>query len=48
MEPKPNFLEQCPSAMSSPYGCHTLNFCGADSAECITHAVSFVGTVQDI
>ena len=41
-------IEQCPTALFSPCGCHTLNLCGADSAECIPDAITFFGTVQSV
>ncbi|CAL4068470.1 unnamed protein product [Meganyctiphanes norvegica] len=33
--------EQCSTAMFSPCGCHTLNLCGNDAAECVPEAITF-------
>ena len=41
-------LEQCPMAILSPCGCHTLNLCGNDAAECLPEAITYFGTVQTI
>ena len=38
--------EQYPTATFSPYGCHTLNLCGYDAAECIPEAITYFGTTQ--
>ena len=35
-------------AIFSPCGCHTLNLCGNDAAECLPEAVKYFGTVQTI
>ena len=40
--------EQYPSAIFSPCGCHTLNLCGNDAAECIPEAITYFGTIQTI
>ena len=40
--------EQCPTAIFSPCGCHTLNLCGNDAAECIPEAITYFGTIQTI
>ena len=32
--------EQNPTAIFSPCGCHTLNLCGNDAAECIPEAIT--------
>ena len=42
---KAKILEQCPEAIFSPCGCHTLNLCGNDAAECIPEAITYFGTV---
>ena len=31
-----------------PCGCHTLNLCGTDSAECCLEAITLFGTIQSI
>ena len=41
-------LEMCPAAIFSPCGCHTLNLCGNDAAECIPESITFFGTLQTI
>ena len=33
-------------AILSPCGCHTLNLCGTDSAECCPEAITLFGTIQ--
>ena len=40
--------EQYSIAMFSPCGCHTLNLCGYDAAECIPEAITYFGTTQNI
>ena len=40
--------EQCPTAIFSPCGCHTLNLCGNDAAECVPEATTYFGTIQTI
>ena len=40
--------EQYPTVIFSPCGCHTLNLCSNDAAECIPEANTFFGTVQTI
>lgn len=40
--------EQCVTALFSPCGCHTLNFCGNDAAQCISEAITYFGTVQTV
>ena len=40
--------KQCSTAIFSPCGCHTLNLCGNDAAECIPEAITYFGTIQTI
>ena len=40
--------EQNSMAIFSPCGCHTLNLCGNDAAECLPEAIKYFGTVQTI
>ena len=40
--------EQYPTAMFSACGCHTLNLCGSDAADCIPEAITYFGTMQTI
>ena len=40
--------EQYPTAIFSPCGCHKLNLCGNDAAECISEASTYFGTIQTI
>ena len=35
-------------ALFSPCGCHTLNLCGNDAAECLPEEITYFGTVQTI
>ena len=37
--------EQCPTAIFSPCGCHTLNLCGNDAAEYVSEATTYFGTI---
>ena len=32
----------------SPGGCHSLNLCGSDAAECLPEAITYFGTVSAI
>ena len=36
------------SAIFYPRGCHTLNFCGDDAAECISEAITYFRTILPI
>ena len=40
--------EQFPTAIFSPCGCHSLDLCGNDAAECIPEAITYFGTLQTI
>ena len=40
--------EQNPTAIFSLCGCHTLNLCGNDAAECILKSSTYFGTLQTI
>ena len=40
--------EQNYVAIFSPCGCHTLNLCGIDVAECLPEAITYFVTVQTI
>jgi len=40
--------EQYPTAIFYSCGCHTLNLCGNDAAECIPEAGTYFGTMQTI
>ena len=35
-------------AIFSPCGCHSLNLCGADSATCCRHAITYFGVIQTV
>ena len=37
--------EQYPSAIFSPYGCHTPNLCGNNAAVCIPEAIIYFGRI---
>ena len=41
-------LQENALAVFSPCGCHTLNLCGTDSAECCAEAITFFGAVQTV
>ena len=38
--------EQNSVSIFSPCGCHNLNLCGNDAAECLPEAITYFGTVQ--
>ena len=38
--------EANPLAIYSPCGCHSLNLCGNDAADCCKEAITFFGMVQ--
>ena len=40
--------KQNSEAIFSPCGCHTLNLCGNDAAECLPEEITKFGTVQTI
>ncbi|XP_013781317.1 uncharacterized protein LOC106465628 [Limulus polyphemus] len=40
--------EQRSTAIFSPCGCHTLNLCGNDAAECTPEAITLFGTIQTV
>ena len=40
--------ERCPTAIFSPCGCHTLNLCDSDAAECVPEATTYFRTIQTI
>ena len=40
--------EQNSVALFSPCGCHTLNLCGNDAAECLPEEITYFGTVRTI
>ena len=40
--------EQYPTAIFSPCGCHTLNSCSNDAAECIPKAITYFENIQTI
>ena len=40
--------EQNSVAIFSTCGCHALNLCGNDAAECLPESITYIGTVQAI
>ena len=42
------FLHLGESMAATSCGCHTLNLCGNDAAECLPEAITYFGTVQTI
>ena len=40
--------QEYPPAMFSPCGCHTLNLCGNDAAECTPEAITYLRTIRTI
>ena len=45
---QPIIKERYPTAIFSPCGCHTLNLCGNDTAECIPETSTYFGTMRTI
>ncbi|XP_011170616.3 zinc finger MYM-type protein 1-like [Solenopsis invicta] len=41
-------LNNIPFAIFSPCGCHTLNLCGVQAAECCSQVLTFYGVVQKL